>query len=147
MNTDRIERETLINATLDRVWEVLTHPGLWVGEGDPSNLDIRPGALIVFEMGSTKMPQLVEKFEPKTYFSYRWAAAPWRGQEPTKATPPWSNSSSPASPAAPASASSRAASTAFDTAEDLRLKALEDNSKGWSYSVEDIKQRAEAPAA
>ena len=41
MDTDRIERETLIAASLERVWEVLTHPGSWIGEADPAGYELR----------------------------------------------------------------------------------------------------------
>jgi uncharacterized protein YndB with AHSA1/START domain len=147
LKTDRIERDTLINATLDRVWEVLTHPGIWVGEGDPAKLDIRPGALIVFEMGSTKMPQLVEKFEPKTYISYRWAAAPWRGQEPRA-----DNSTLVEFILTTEAGGTRlriveSGFGSLETTDDARLSALEDNAKGWSNSVEQLKQSAEQPAS
>ncbi|MGI9002113.1 MAG: hypothetical protein ACR2GH_10630 [Pseudonocardia sp.] len=35
-NADRIEREILINTPLDRVWDLVSEPGWWIGDGDRS---------------------------------------------------------------------------------------------------------------
>ena len=34
---DRIEREVLIHAPLERVWPLVSEPGWWIGDGDPSS--------------------------------------------------------------------------------------------------------------
>ena len=34
---DRIEREILIQAPLDRVWNLVSEPGWWIGDGDRSS--------------------------------------------------------------------------------------------------------------
>ena len=43
--TDRIERETLIAAPVERVWELVTapeHVGVWFGDAGAA-IDLRPG--------------------------------------------------------------------------------------------------------
>jgi hypothetical protein len=46
MTQDRIEQETVIAASVERVWAVLTEPehvGRWFGQGKPTQVDLRPG--------------------------------------------------------------------------------------------------------
>ena len=33
---DRIEREILIDAPVERVWQLVSEPGWWIGDGDPA---------------------------------------------------------------------------------------------------------------
>ncbi|NUT44436.1 MAG: polyketide cyclase [Thermoactinospora sp.] len=77
MSADRIERETLIEATLERVWSLVSVPGFWVAEeACMVGVAAEEGASLV-----AKNPNLgevavrVEKVEPPTYVAYRWASA------------------------------------------------------------------------
>jgi uncharacterized protein YndB with AHSA1/START domain len=77
MSEDRIERDTLIEASLDRVWSLVSVPGFWVAEeASVAGTVAREGASLV-----AKNPHLgavsvrVEKVEPPTYVAYRWASA------------------------------------------------------------------------
>src|SRR3954454_7852607 len=75
---DRIERETLIAASQDRVWSLVTEAGFWVVL---TGAEAVPGETTVAhhdEYGD--FPVRVEKMEPKSYISYRWASA-FSGQE------------------------------------------------------------------
>ena len=87
MVSDRIEREVYIAAPVSRVWEVVTEPkhvGMWFGNGEPAEIDLRPGGRIVFDHGDhSKLPALIEKVEEPRYFSFRWAADGAGGREPT----------------------------------------------------------------
>lgn len=75
MTADRIEREIIINASQQRVWEVLTDPdhiSKWFG--DSTQVDMRPGGKMVFtwdKHGSHHA--VVERVESPEFFSYRWA--------------------------------------------------------------------------
>src|SRR5918994_1284157 len=74
----RIEREVTIAASLDRVWELVTQPAWWVGEGDDhSGFEVRQGA----QFSGYGYPTVIEQVEPKHYIAYRWASA-FPGQEP-----------------------------------------------------------------
>jgi uncharacterized protein YndB with AHSA1/START domain len=74
MVTEQIEREILIDAPLDVVWEVVTEPehvGSWFS--DSAEIDLRPGgeALLTWEgHGSARVR--VERVEAPNFFSYRW---------------------------------------------------------------------------
>ncbi|MEU8310290.1 SRPBCC domain-containing protein [Actinomadura sp. NPDC048955] len=85
MSDDRIERDTLIAASLERVWSLVTEPGFWVSEeasiwkGDDGRLNGRVAS--EGESMRAKNPNLgevavrVEKVEPTTYVAYRWSSA------------------------------------------------------------------------
>ncbi len=76
---DRIEREVLVAAPPERLWEVLTKPehiDRWF-EGMTTQVDLRPGGAMVLaseEFG--KIDAVVEKVEPPRLFAYRWARHP-----------------------------------------------------------------------
>jgi uncharacterized protein YndB with AHSA1/START domain len=88
MTPDSIERETTIEAPVERVWELLTqadHVGRWFGDAG-AEIDLRPGGEMVMhwrEYGSTRAR--IETVEPHTRFAYRWA--PYKdpgGDEPVE---------------------------------------------------------------
>jgi uncharacterized protein YndB with AHSA1/START domain len=76
---DRIEREVIVAAPPERLWEVLTEPehiDRWF-EGMTTQVDLRPGGAMVLaseEFG--KIDAVVEKVERPRLFSYRWARHP-----------------------------------------------------------------------
>jgi uncharacterized protein YndB with AHSA1/START domain len=76
---DRIEREVIVAAPPERLWEVLTKPehiDRWF-EGMTTQVDLRPGGAMVLaseEFG--KIDAVVEKVERPRLFSYRWARHP-----------------------------------------------------------------------
>ena len=79
MVPDRIEREIVVAAAAERLWEVLTRPehiGRWF-EGMDVEVDLRPGGTMVLtnqEFG--KFHAIVDKVEPPRRFAYRWARHP-----------------------------------------------------------------------
>jgi uncharacterized protein YndB with AHSA1/START domain len=79
MAADRIEREITISAPIERVWAVLTEPapvGTWFGCGEPAEIDLRPGGVMVLDHGEHGIfPTLIVHVEPPRAFSYRWASA------------------------------------------------------------------------
>jgi uncharacterized protein YndB with AHSA1/START domain len=77
--TDRIEREIVVAAPPERLWEVLTRPDHITGwfEGQTTEVDLRPGGAMVLtseEWG--KIHAVVEEVDPPRRFSYRWARHP-----------------------------------------------------------------------
>jgi uncharacterized protein YndB with AHSA1/START domain len=86
MSADRIERDITIAAPIERVWAVLTEPehvGAWFGQGKPTEIDLRPGGIMVLDHGQYGVfLTRVEKLDPPHYFSYRWASA-FPGEEAT----------------------------------------------------------------
>lgn len=75
MVPDRIEREILIAAPVELVWEIVTeaeHVGRWFG--DSAEIDLRPGGDAVFTWdGHGSSHARVEKVEPPHTFAFRWA--------------------------------------------------------------------------
>ena len=86
MVSDRIEQDVYIAAPVARVWEVVTEPrhvGMWFGNGEPAEVDLRPGGRIVFDHGEHgKLPAVIVQVEEPSYLSFRWAADDTGGREP-----------------------------------------------------------------
>ncbi|MFD9307202.1 SRPBCC domain-containing protein [Streptomyces sp. NPDC060048] len=148
MSTDRIERETLIEASLERVWSLVAEPGFWVAdEASVSGTMAREGESIVArnsEYGD--FPVRVEKVEPPTYLAYRWASA-FPGQELRE-----DNSTLVEFTLTQEGDKTRlrVVESGFATlagSAELRGKALEDNTGGWPQVLDAFKKRAEQPPA
>ncbi|MGW5365838.1 SRPBCC family protein [Actinopolymorpha pittospori] len=78
MVQDRIEREVLIAAPVERVWSVITeaeHIGSWFNDGE-TKVDLRPGGMMSLtwnDHGTHSI--LIEKVDPPHLFSWRWDPA------------------------------------------------------------------------
>ena len=83
MVTDQIERETVINAPVDPVWELITeaeHLGRWFGDAG-AEIDLRPGGAMVLRWAEDGTSHgRVVAVEPRTRFSYRWARVQGAGR-------------------------------------------------------------------
>ena len=93
MSEDRIERETLIAAPLERVWSLVAEPGFWVADKASlyGTVAIEGESMVAKNAEYGEFPVRVEKVAPPTYLAYRWASA-FPGEEPRE-----DNSSSMAS--------------------------------------------------
>jgi len=85
---DTIEREVLIAAPVERVWELLTqaeHLGTWFGDAG-AEIDLRPGGAMQFHWREHGTSQArVEAVEPPHRFAYRWVSSrEFRGAEPAE---------------------------------------------------------------
>src|SRR5262245_3855934 len=72
---DRIEQQITINASLDRVWELVAQPGWWVPTDVEHPADARPGGRTLRE--SAKWGRfMIEtvRIDPQTYAAFRWAS-------------------------------------------------------------------------
>jgi uncharacterized protein YndB with AHSA1/START domain len=142
---DRIERETLIEAPIERVWSLVSEPGWWAVH-DPSEVAgtvANAGETIVARNETYgDFPVRVERVEPPTYVAYRWASAfPGQGLRDD-------NSTLIEFTLADESGKTRlrVVESGFGGlagGEELRRKALEDNTGGWAAEIADIKVRAE----
>ncbi|MFI7705238.1 SRPBCC domain-containing protein [Nonomuraea sp. NPDC049480] len=147
MSEDRIEREILIAAPLERVWSLVTEPGFWVAdEGSLAGTVAKEGESIVAkntEYGD--FPVRVEKVEPPTYVAYRWASA-FAGQELRE-----DNSTLVEITLTTEDGQTRlrvveSGFAALAGSEDLRRQALKDNTSGWPQVLDAFKKRAEQPS-
>lgn len=144
MSEDRIERETLIAAPLERVWSLVTRPGFWVAEeADPAGTEAREGeSMVATNAQYGDFPVRVERVEPPTYVAYRWASA-FPGQELRA-----DNSTLVEFTLTPEGDNTRlrvveSGFAALAASEELRRRALEDNSGGWPQVLDALRARAE----
>jgi uncharacterized protein YndB with AHSA1/START domain len=72
---NRIERDILIDAPIDVVWEVVTEPEHIRGWfSDAVELELRPGGKLALHWeGHGTVDGEVQRVEPPYFFSFRWA--------------------------------------------------------------------------
>lgn len=76
MTANRIEREIVVDASIDEAWRALTDPELvsrWFGTD--TEIDLRPGGAAAFVWDGDRHEAVVETVEPPTRFAYRWSLA------------------------------------------------------------------------
>lgn len=148
MSTDRIERETLIEASLERVWSLVAEPGFWVADaGSLAGTVAKEGESVVAKNSEYgDFPVRVEKLDPPTYLAYRWASA-FPGQELRE-----DNSTLVEFTLTPEGDKTRlrvveSGFAALAGSEELRSKAHKDNTGGWPQVLDAFRKRAEQPSA
>lgn len=144
MSENRIEHETLIAASVEQVWSLVSEPGFWIAdETSPPGIVAKAGESMVArnaEFGD--FPVRVEKVEPSTYVAYRWASA-FPGVELRE-----DNSTLVEFTLTSEGDQTRLrvvenGFAALAGSEELRRQALEFNLGGWSLSFDALKTRAE----
>ena len=142
---DRIERETVIEAPIERVFALVSEPGWWAVH-DPSEVAgtaaVAGETVIAPNSNYGDFPVRVERVEPPTYIAYRWASA-FPGQDLRD-----DNSTLIEFTLADEAGKTRlrvveSGFGALAGADELRRKALADNTEGWAEMIENIKTRAE----
>ncbi|WP_328673414.1 SRPBCC domain-containing protein [Streptomyces sp. NBC_00328] len=143
MSEDRIERETLIEAPLERVWPLVAVPGFWVADEEslPTTEGRAGESTVVKNAQYGEFPVRVEKVEPPTYVAYRWTSA-FSGAPLSDG-----NSTLVEFTLIPEGASTRlrvveSGFAALAGSAELRHKAHEDNSNGWPQVLDAFKKRA-----
>ncbi|WP_371619355.1 SRPBCC domain-containing protein [Streptomyces sp. NBC_00454] len=151
MSTDRIERDTLIEASLERVWSLVAEPGFWVA--DDAGLTVLAGtvakegeSVVASNAQYGDFPVRVEKVDPPTYLAYRWASA-FPGQELSE-----DNSTLVEFTLTREGDKTRlrVVESGFATlagSEELRDRALKDNTGGWPQVLDAFRKRVEQSAA
>src|SRR5690349_12376253 len=71
---DRIEREILIAASLARVWELVSQPGWWIGDGDRSVLTVTADGdrYLVEHPQYGRFPLRLVASDPPRSIAFRW---------------------------------------------------------------------------
>jgi uncharacterized protein YndB with AHSA1/START domain len=148
MSEDRIERETLIAAPLDRVWSLVAEPGFWVADKAslPGTVAKEGESMVAKNAEYGDFPVYVEKVEPPTYLAYRWASA-FPGEELRE-----DNSTLVEFTLTPEGDRTRlrvveSGFAALAGSQELRSKAVKDNTGGWPQELDALKTRAEQSSA
>lgn len=146
MSEDRIERETLIAAPLERVWSLVAQPGFWVADKAslPGTVAREGESLVAKNSNYGDFPVRVEKVQPPTYLAYRWASA-FPGEDLRD-----DNSTLVEFTLIPEGDKTRlrvveSGFAALAGSEDLRRQAMKDNTGGWPQELDALKSRAEQP--
>ncbi|MFD3332746.1 SRPBCC domain-containing protein [Streptomyces sp. NPDC058700] len=147
MSEDRIERETLIDAPLERVWTLVAQPGFWVAdEASVAGTVAREGeSMLARNSVHGDFPVRVEKVEPPTYVAYRWASA-YSGQELTDDNTTLVEFTLTEEGGGTRLRVVESGFAALPGSEELRTQAVRDNSGGWPQVLDAFKKRAEQPA-
>ena len=151
MVTDQIERETVINAPVERVWALITeaeHLGRWFGDAG-AEIDLRPGGAMVLRWTDhgTSHGRVVA-VEPHTRFSYRWA--PFKdpgGDEPVEGNSTLVEFTLEADGDATRLRVVESGFATLDTSEAQRANNHKSNTDGWQHETDELRRYAEKVAA
>ncbi|WP_411079453.1 SRPBCC domain-containing protein [Streptomyces sp. cmx-18-6] len=144
MSEDLIESETLIAAPVERVWSLVAEPGFWASDqAAASGTVAEPGATTVAKSEEYgHFPVRVEKVEPPTYVAYRWASA-FPGEEITADNSTLVEFTLTAEGDKTRLRVVESGFAALAISEELRRKALQDNTGGWPQVLDALKGRVE----
>jgi uncharacterized protein YndB with AHSA1/START domain len=146
MTEDKIERDVLIEAPVERVWALITqaeHLGTWFGDAG-ADIDLREGGELELRWekhGTTR--GRVERVEEPTAFAFRWA--PY--EDPGGADPVNGNSTLVEFTLAAERGGTRVrvVETGFarlETSPDQQARNHEANSEGWSLELGELREYA-----
>jgi uncharacterized protein YndB with AHSA1/START domain len=149
LTEDRIERETLIEAPIERVWALVAQPGWWAAQdmGDVAGTVASVGeTVIVSNSNHGDFPVHVERVDPPTFVAYRWSSA-FPGQELSD-----DNSTLIEFTLIDEGGRTRLRVVESGFGElagsgELRHQAFTDNTAGWAEMIEVLKNAAERSAA
>lgn len=148
MSNDRIERDIVIRARPERVWDVVTraeHLGSWFADAG-AEIELRPGGALALhwkEYGTSR--GRVETVEPPTTLAFRWVFL--GSDEPTPA-----NSTLVEFTLMPEGDGTRlrvveSGFASLDLPPEQQAKHLEQNTDGWRMELDELRDYIEAGAA
>lgn len=143
MVADRIEREIVISASVQRVWAALVDPAFWVAEGETAQAEVAEGKTVVSEHSEYgRFPQRIEKIEPHRFLSYRWAST-FPGEDPGEG-----NSTLVEFTVTEEDGKTRlrvveSGFAALAAAEEQRRGSWESNTEGWVQVLDELRQKLE----
>jgi uncharacterized protein YndB with AHSA1/START domain len=144
-----IEREVMIEASVERVWSVLTEPEnvtRWFG--DVAEIDLRPGGKAAFgwqDEGYGTFRAVVERVEPPNFFSYRWARN--TDTEPVEGASTLVEFTLTATTIGTLLRVVETGFASLNVSPADQDKAHGENSEGWTKELAELKEYAERPAA
>lgn len=147
MSEDRIERETLINASLERVWSLVAEPGFWVADeaSVAGTVAVEGTSIVAKHSEYGEFPVRIEKVDPPKYLAYRWASA-FPGEELREDNSTLIEFTLTEEGGQVRLRVVESGFAALAGSEELRAKAVQDNSGGWPQVFDAFRKRAEQPA-
>jgi uncharacterized protein YndB with AHSA1/START domain len=139
--TDRIERDILIAAPVERVWELITtaeHVGRWFGDAG-AEIDLRPGGKLSLswrEHGT--FHGRVEAVEPPRRFAYRWLSTIGSQAEPAPGNSTLTEFTLAAEGDGTRVAVVESGFDALDVDAAERTAALASHTSGWGAELDDL---------
>jgi uncharacterized protein YndB with AHSA1/START domain len=143
---DRIEREVLIAAPLERVWSLVAEPGFWVADKAslPGTVASEGESMVAKNAEYGDFPVRVEKVEPPRYLAYRWASA-FPGQELSEDNSTLVEFTLTVDGDKTRLRVVESGFAALAGPAELRSQAVQDNTGGWPLELAALKTRAEQP--
>ena len=140
---DRIEQQVVINAPLERVWDLVSVPGWWVPSTAETAPDRAPGHVTVRESERWgRFPVEVVEMRPRSYAAFRWAS-----QSPGAVLAPGHTTLIEFFVAGAGEGVTvtviESGFSELDVPEEVRLNQLKDNTSGWSQELASLRTRAE----
>lgn len=143
MAQDWIERDVLIDASRERVWDVLTsagHVARWFGAS--AEIDLRPGGHAQFGWPDQAVFEaIIEQVERPSAFSYRWARD--AGTQPKTGTGTLVEFTLTEVPAGTLLRVVETGFASLDLSQAEQGQAAEGNRRGWSDELAQLKEYAE----
>ncbi|MEV1116106.1 SRPBCC domain-containing protein [Actinosynnema sp. NPDC049800] len=147
MSEDRIERDTLIDASVERVWSLVSAPGFWVA--DPERLEattaVEGESVVAKNSEHGDFPVRVVKVEPHTYIAYRWAPA-FPGQELTEGNSTLVEFTLSTEGDKTRLTVVESGFAALAVSEDVRARTIDNNAAGWPQVLDASRKRVEESA-
>jgi uncharacterized protein YndB with AHSA1/START domain len=147
MIENRIERDTMIAAPLERVWTLVSEPGFWVADKAslPGTAAREGESMVARNAEHGDFPVSVQTVAPPTYLAYRWASAfPGQALRADNSTLVEFTLTRDGDRTRLRVVESGFAALAGS--EELRRQAMQDNSGGWPQELDALRGRAEQPS-
>ena len=147
MVPDRIERETFINAPIERVWTLITeaeHLGRWFGDAG-AEIDLRPGGSMALHWSDSGASHgRVVAVEPRTRFAYRWAPFKYPGcEEPVEGNSTLVEFTLAAEVDGTRLRVVESGFASLATSDEQRAKNHQGNTEGWRFETGELREYAE----
>jgi len=144
---DVIEQEISINASLDRVWDLVTEPGWWVPTEAPVAVDRTPGSQTVrVSEKYGRFPVEVVEMRPRTYAAFRWASQFPNEELASGRTTLIEFFVAQAGDAVQVKVR-ESGFAQLSAPEEVRQAGFRDNTEGWRLELGELRKKSEAAAA
>ncbi|MFI9010129.1 SRPBCC domain-containing protein [Actinosynnema sp. NPDC053489] len=144
MSEDRIERDTLIDASVERVWSLVSAPGFWVADAESikGTTAVEGESMVAKNPDNGDFPVRVVKVEPQSYVAYRWAPAT-PGEELTEDNSTLVEFTLSAEDGKTRLTVVESGFAALAVPDDVREQTVKNLTAGWPHVLADAKQRVE----